>query len=397
MIKLTTDQMKLAEQLLITVKKREPIVEYKELGDRVSPPIHHRQVPRNIEVISELCFQLELPFLSAKVVTKGVNEPGIGFYKLYTKYFPESKNLTPKEVFNTELKKIRECTEWYKLVDYLHIDIDFPNSTVKSDVTPSIRILPMSSKEEFPGRTIEDVQDNFFLGELIKRDGIYYFRKVGMNAPNGSLVLFQFDNLIIASAKLHSILRYERPEKGQYFGAYKFEINTIKIFQPITIAEMNKIDSNINKFSQSKQEINASYGSEVRELIKKKQMTIMAEELPVQESYQLKEGAKKQVLVNSYERNYKARQICIEHYGCLCSVCGFDFAKFYGEEFKGKIHIHHLKALSEINGEYEVNPISDLRPVCPNCHLALHSTIGNKPYSIDELKAKINSNLSLLK
>ncbi|MFD2045705.1 hypothetical protein ACFSTA_18650 [Ornithinibacillus salinisoli] len=113
MIKLTIDQIKLAEQLLIMVMKKEPIVEYKELGDRISPPMFHRQVPGNIEVISKLCYQLGLPFLSTKVVTKGINVPGEGFYKLYTQYFPEAKKLTPNEVFSEELKKIRECTRCF--------------------------------------------------------------------------------------------------------------------------------------------------------------------------------------------------------------------------------------------------------------------------------------------
>ncbi|WP_075979940.1 HNH endonuclease [Bacillus massilinigeriensis] len=397
MIKLTDEQRQLAEELLITVMKKEPIVEYKELGDRISPPMFHRQVPRNIEVISKLCYQLGLPFLSAKVVTKGVNVPGEGFYKLYTQYFPEAKKLTPNEVFSEELKKIRECTEWYKLADYLHIDIDLPRPTSKNDVPPSIRILPMSSREEFPEMSIEDVQRNFFLGKLINnREGLYYFRKNGMNASEGSLVLFQFDNFIIASANLQSIVRYDSPIEGQYYGAYKFDINTVKIFQPITIAELNKIDGSLTRFSQSKQEIDVLYWPEIGSLIKRKQMTLIAEELPVKECPKLKEGAKKQVLVNAYERNYKARQQCIDHYGCHCSVCGFDFAKFYGEEFEGKIHVHHLKALSEINGEYEVDPINDLRPVCPNCHLALHSKVGDRPYSIKELKEKINRTKSLV-
>ena len=126
-------------------------------------------------------------------------------------------------------------------------------------------------------------------------------------------------------------------------------------------------------------------------------MSLLADELPVQELHQLKEGAKKQILVNSYERNYKARQICIDQYGCHCSVCGFNFAKFYGDEFEGKIHVHHLKALSEVNEEYEVDPINDLRPVCPNCHLALHSKVGDQPYAIEELKEKIYRTKSLNK
>ncbi|MDT0160686.1 HNH endonuclease [Bacillus sp. AG4(2022)] len=210
-----------------------------------------------------------------------------------------------------------------------------------------------------------------------------------MNVSEGCLVLFQFDNLIIASANLQTIEKYDSPFEGQYYGSYKFDINTVKIFQPITIAELNKIDSSITRFSQSKQEINVSCWPEIDGLIKRKEMTFMAEELPAQESPKLIEGAKKQVLVNAYERNYKARQRCIEYYGCFCSVCGFDFVKSYGDEFEGKIHVHHLKALSEVNEEYEVDPINDLRPVCPNCHLALHSKVGDKPYSIEELKEKI--------
>jgi 5-methylcytosine-specific restriction protein A len=39
---------------------------------------------------------------------------------------------------------------------------------------------------------------------------------------------------------------------------------------------------------------------------------------------------------------------------------------------QGFIHVHHLKELASIAKEYEVDPIKDLRPVCPNCHAMLH-------------------------
>lgn len=87
---------------------------------------------------------------------------------------------------------------------------------------------------------------------------------------------------------------------------------------------------------------------------------------------QFVEGATRQVSVNRYERNQYARQRCIEHYGCRCSVCGFDFEAAYGELGSGFIHVHHLKALAEIGREYEIDPISDLRPICPNCHAMIH-------------------------
>ncbi|MBD2078397.1 HNH endonuclease [Leptolyngbya sp. FACHB-17] len=94
------------------------------------------------------------------------------------------------------------------------------------------------------------------------------------------------------------------------------------------------------------------------------------------------EGATRQVSVNVYERNPKARRNCIAHHGLNCSVCGFNFKQFYGELGEGYIHVHHLKPLSEIGEEYELDPIEDLRPVCPNCHAMLHrsksvSTIGS--------------------
>lgn len=96
------------------------------------------------------------------------------------------------------------------------------------------------------------------------------------------------------------------------------------------------------------------------------------------------EGAKKEVIVNSFERNPKARKECIEHFGCKCQCCDLDFEDKYGEIGKGFIHVHHLKKISEIGDEYQVNPIEDLIPLCPNCHAMVHK--NNPPFSIDELK-----------
>jgi len=108
-------------------------------------------------------------------------------------------------------------------------------------------------------------------------------------------------------------------------------------------------------------------------------------ETPQFEDSQLfKEGKVVQVFVNRYERNHQARQECVRHYGDKCFVCGFDFGETYGEIANGFIHVHHRTQLSEINEEYNVNPIEDLIPLCPNCHSVIHLT---KPaLTIEELK-----------
>lgn len=101
----------------------------------------------------------------------------------------------------------------------------------------------------------------------------------------------------------------------------------------------------------------------------------------------LLEGAIRQVTVNSYERNPEARRRCIEHYGLICNACKFNFGEKYGEVAEGYIQVHHLKPLSDIQQEYEVDPIADLRPICANCHAVIH--LGGKTRSIEEIKSML--------
>ena len=102
-----------------------------------------------------------------------------------------------------------------------------------------------------------------------------------------------------------------------------------------------------------------------------------------------REGAVRQVSVNAYEREPKARQKCIDYYGSSCSICGFDFGRAFGQLGKGFIHVHHLRPLSEIAEEYEIDPIKDLRPVCPNCHAMIHRR--SPPFSLEEIKMLLKS------
>jgi 5-methylcytosine-specific restriction enzyme A len=97
------------------------------------------------------------------------------------------------------------------------------------------------------------------------------------------------------------------------------------------------------------------------------------------------EGAQKRVLVNAYERSAFARQACIEHYGYRCAVCAFDFEASYGDRGRNFIHVHHVVPIASIGTTYVVNPVRDLRPVCPNCHAMIHRT--TPPCSLDELSA----------
>ena len=57
-------------------------------------------------------------------------------------------------------------------------------------------------------------------------------------------------------------------------------------------------------------------------------------------------------------------------------------------EIVGTLARLHLKPLKSVREEAEVDPRTDLRPVCPNCHAAIH--YGGENRSLDEIRASLN-------
>jgi hypothetical protein len=107
----------------------------------------------------------------------------------------------------------------------------------------------------------------------------------------------------------------------------------------------------------------------------------------IEEHGSFPEGAVRRVSINAYERNPDARRVCVSRYGTQCAACGVVFGDVYGPAAQGFIHVHHLIPLSKVGPGYQVNPITDLRPVCPNCHGVIH--LRTPPYSIEEMQSMI--------
>jgi hypothetical protein len=125
----------------------------------------------------------------------------------------------------------------------------------KTDPPPAVRILPMSSKDDsFSGRTVEQVQQEFFLDRLpFEQRGRFRIYKQGLKREDlGATVLFQFANWIIASAVLTDTERYEDPEDGLYKGAIYFDVNSIKVFEPVPWDVVHEIWPNVTRFSRVK-------------------------------------------------------------------------------------------------------------------------------------------------
>ena len=94
------------------------------------------------------------------------------------------------------------------------------------------------------------------------------------------------------------------------------------------------------------------------------------------------------------ERSQKLRRAAIEHYTVdgkiVCSVCGFDFKKIYGDLGDGYIQMHHENPIYQYSDDgfetYISEAVKNMKPLCANCHCMVHRNKG-RLISITELKA----------
>lgn len=173
--------------------------------------------------------------------------------------------------------------------------------------------------------------------------------------------------------------QYEKPVKTLYVISHCHRLE-----KPFPISALIKVTDD--------KTISENYGYSYslvyeRHTFSEAELEIYPDEITKPEKY--KEGTTRTISVNVYERSSAARKACIEHYGWNCSVCGFNFQDHYGVIGKEFIHVHHLISLAKVDDRYEVDPITDLRPVCPNCHAMIHSE--TPPISLENLRSILNT------
>ncbi|MBE2287512.1 MAG: hypothetical protein IAE77_28915 [Prosthecobacter sp.] len=92
------------------------------------------------------------------------------------------------------------------------------------------------------------------------------------------------------------------------------------------------------------------------------------------------------------ERDPANRALCLTAHGYRCAVCAMSFAEEYGVIGEGFIHIHHEQPLASSDDTVgaKQDPVTLMKPVCPNCHAMLHRGLNaalGEVRSIAELKA----------
>lgn len=97
------------------------------------------------------------------------------------------------------------------------------------------------------------------------------------------------------------------------------------------------------------------------------------------------EGELSRSVVNRRERNLRNRLLCLRVHGHACAVCQVDPRAVYGAA-GNVIEVHHLEPLALLSSARPYDPETDLVPLCPCCHRAVH-TRRPVPYSPAELSS----------
>lgn len=151
---------------------------------------------------------------------------------------------------------------------------------IKEYEVHEIRVLPMDKKIEFVNK---DQVENFFIVDLIA-DGKFYYQKRGIRVrKQHALILFQYDNEIVAYAVLEEAISLkeigEHPytaivngQRIKYYGYYQFYDDSIQAIQGITSEELRNTVDGFKRFSQSKQFIRIKYIKEICKLLYRKQV-----------------------------------------------------------------------------------------------------------------------------
>lgn len=96
------------------------------------------------------------------------------------------------------------------------------------------------------------------------------------------------------------------------------------------------------------------------------------------------EGAISRSIVLRRERNPRNRLLCLRIHGEKCFVCALEPRLIYGEA-GSIIEVHHIQPVSSLLAPKFYDPRTDLIPLCPNCHRAIH-TSQQVPLSTAELR-----------
>lgn len=269
----------------------------------------------------------------------------------------------------------------------------------RHDKIPNIRILPMD-KDEHTKMPKEEVQIEFFIKDLSNREeGEFKYKKRGMDSKKGELVLFQYDNSIIALAILNIVKKF-KPQIDEYKGAYYFDTDSIAVFKPIDKNEIKLIWNDFKGFGNAKKNLDPSKYPLLWDLLQTKDIVyaksylsnLTSEEVyqreveivrpPINLEPDCPKVKPEKSIVNGgvvWPRNTKVASGAIDDANYLCEID--DTHTYFTSQITGENYVeaHHLIPM-EYQDKFDcsLDVPANIVALCSVCHDKLHHAVFNE-------------------
>jgi len=158
--------------------------------------------------------------------------------------------------------------------------------------------------------------------------------------------------------------------------------------EPVKSESVKNEESTKEESSSSTIQSSEIYAKDEEEVISEDGKLNSVEMLPevVNETYEYTQPSKETLDIDYIE---KIKKECIDYYGAICDICGFDFGYTYGETYEQYIDVHNQKSAEGEEISPTTHPIEDLIPICYNCHHVIHSTTPAIP--VDEMRKMVKA------
>jgi len=242
------------------------------------------------------------------------------------------------------------------------------------------------STEEFNEINFDSVQKDYFLNRLpLLQKGQYFFGKKGLDAPRNTIVLFQYDNAVIASA---IFLEQGKEKEYKYM---QFDIDSIKVFEPVGAEVFKKLWPEFKMFSNVKQELSYKHYAEFEMQLEQVcypslEITNKHFEKQIQDAQKRSTESRKMRIANSpripskvevyttaFTRNADVvAEVLVRAHG-ICEKCKNTAPFLRRSDGKPYLEVHHKIRLADGGEDTVDNAIA----LCPNCHRELHYGLGS--------------------
>lgn len=93
---------------------------------------------------------------------------------------------------------------------------------------------------------------------------------------------------------------------------------------------------------------------------------------------------------NRFEADTDLRRTVLAHRGSVCHACGLDGEQTYGAAGADLVQVHLITPPTLIGEDFEPDALVDLVPLCPTCHVVVHSAAPDA-YNVSDVRAMVRN------